>query len=106
MGLPRNPVVSGARGCACLGGARSPSPYRYAGGRGLHLSEESRTARVCPNKIRRGADGALEALKFPREGARLLSSLIETEGLVELPESATLVEPGAMVAFLPYLVLL
>jgi molybdopterin molybdotransferase len=57
-------------------------------------------------KIRRGADGALEALKFPREGARLLSSLIETEGLVELPESATLVEPGAMVVFLPYLVLL
>jgi molybdopterin biosynthesis enzyme len=39
-------------------------------------------------------------------GAGLLSSLIETEGLVELPESATLVEPGTMVAFLPYLVLL
>jgi hypothetical protein len=38
--------------------------------------------------------------------AGLLSSLIETEGLVELPESATLVEPGTMVAFVPYLGLL
>jgi molybdopterin molybdotransferase len=56
--------------------------------------------------IRRGADGGLEALKFPREGAGLLSSLIETDGLVELSESATRVEPGETVAFLPYPLLL
>jgi molybdopterin molybdotransferase len=52
--------------------------------------------------LRKGAAGALEAVKFPREGAGLLSSLVETEGLVELGEDITLVEPGQTVGFLSY----
>jgi molybdopterin molybdotransferase len=52
--------------------------------------------------LRRGADGVLEAVKFPREGAGLLSSLVDTDGLVELSEDITRVEPGQMVGFLPY----
>jgi molybdopterin molybdotransferase len=45
-------------------------------------------------------------VKFPREGAGLLSSLVETDGLVELDETTTVVEPGETVAFLPYSALL
>jgi molybdopterin molybdotransferase len=52
--------------------------------------------------LRRAQDGSLEAVKFPREGAGLLSSLVETDGLVELEEVVTLVEPGQRVGFLPY----
>ena len=44
----------------------------------------------------------LEAVKFPREGAGLLSSLVETDGLVELREQTSGVEPGQSVAFLAY----
>ena len=49
-----------------------------------------------------GADGTLEARKFPREGAGLLSSLVDTDGLIELDEATLTVEPGQIVAFLPY----
>ena len=52
--------------------------------------------------LRRRADGGLEAVKFPREGAGLLSSLVETDGLVELGEEVNLVEPGQAVGFLSY----
>src|SRR3954462_6370299 len=52
--------------------------------------------------LRCGDDGALEAVKFPREGAGLLSSLVETDGLVELGEDITKVEPGQTVGFLSY----
>jgi molybdopterin molybdotransferase len=52
--------------------------------------------------LRRADDGVLEALKFPREGAGLLSSLVDTDGLVELPEIVTRVEPGDSVGFLGY----
>jgi molybdopterin molybdotransferase len=52
--------------------------------------------------LRRGSDGALEAVKFPREGAGLLSSLIDTSGLVELGEDIARVEPGENVGFLDY----
>jgi molybdopterin molybdotransferase len=46
--------------------------------------------------------GDLRARKFPREGAALLSSLIGTEGLVELPEECAGVSPGDDVSFIPY----
>ncbi|MBI5260770.1 MAG: molybdopterin molybdotransferase MoeA [Bradyrhizobium sp.] len=52
--------------------------------------------------LRKGGDGALEAVKFPREGAGLLSSLVDTDGLVELGESVTQVEPAQNVGFLAY----
>lgn len=46
--------------------------------------------------------GRLLVRKFPREGAALLSSLIETDGLVELSEDVSELRPGDAVAFLPY----
>ncbi len=52
--------------------------------------------------LRKAADGALEAIKFPREGAGLLSSLVDTDGLVELGEAITQVRPGQTVGFLSY----
>ena len=52
--------------------------------------------------LRKADDGVLEALKFPREGAGLLSSLVDTDGLVELGEEITQVQPGQMVGFLGY----
>jgi molybdopterin molybdotransferase len=52
--------------------------------------------------LRKGDDGVLEVKKFPREGAGLLSSLVDTDGLVELGEEITKVEPGQIVGFLSY----
>jgi molybdopterin molybdotransferase len=52
--------------------------------------------------LRKSAHGSFEAHKFPREGAGLLSSLVETDGLVELGEEITEVRPGQTVRFLPY----
>jgi molybdopterin molybdotransferase len=45
-------------------------------------------------------------VKFPREGAGLLSSLVDTDGVVELNEDVTRVEPGQTVGFLTYASLL
>ena len=56
--------------------------------------------------LRRREDGVVEAIKFPREGAGLLSSLVETDGLVELGEAVTRVELGETVGFLGYASLL
>jgi molybdopterin molybdotransferase len=52
--------------------------------------------------LRQAPDGVLEATKFPREGAGLLSSLVDTDGLIELGEEVTQVEPGQTVGFLSY----
>ena len=47
-------------------------------------------------------DGAIAAVKFPRDGAGILSSLVEADGLVELPEEMTQLTRGTMVDFLPF----
>ena len=56
--------------------------------------------------LRTGADGMIDAVKYPQDGAGVLTSLTETDGLAELGEEVTNVEPGAMVGFLPYASLL
>jgi molybdopterin molybdotransferase len=52
--------------------------------------------------LRRAADGVVEAVKFPRDGAGVITSLTETDGLVELGEDVAEVVPGTMVGFLSY----
>ena len=109
IGLPGNPVasfvtfvhvvrptvlaLSGAVPSALLPmPVRAAFSYKKKGGRREYVRAS----------LRRAADGALEATKFPREGAGLLSSLVETDGLIELGESIVRVEPGDAVGFLGY----
>ena len=56
--------------------------------------------------LARAADGAIEAVKYPREGAGVITSLTGTDGLAELDDDLTAVAPGATIGFLPYGVLL
>ena len=44
---------------------------------------------MCAWRCARGADGAIEAVKHPQDGAGVITSLTETDGLVELPEDVT-----------------
>jgi molybdopterin molybdotransferase len=53
-------------------------------------------------KLTRATDGAIEAVKHAQEGAGIISSLTETDGLIELDEETTRIEPGASVGFLSY----
>jgi len=71
---------------------RSAFAYRKRAGRREYI-------RV---KLARAADGTVEAIKHAQEGAGIITSLTETDGLVELPEDVTTVAPGATVGFLSY----
>jgi molybdopterin molybdotransferase len=109
IGLPGNPVASFVTFVhvvrptvlALMGAAREPlvpMPVRAA------FSYKKKTGRreYVRVTLRKAADGFPEATKFPREGAGLLSSLVDTDGLVELGEAVTQVEPGQTVGFLGY----
>jgi len=56
--------------------------------------------------LRSANDGVVEAVKHPQEGAGVISSLTETDGLAELSEDTTTVEPGSTVGFLSYATLM
>jgi molybdopterin molybdotransferase len=109
IGLPGNPVASFVTfvhvvrpTVLALSGAAQqqlvPMPVRAA------FSYKKKIARreYVRVNLRKGPDDGLEAVKFPREGAGLLSSLVDTDGLVELGEQITQVQPGQTVGFLSY----
>jgi molybdopterin molybdotransferase len=53
-------------------------------------------------RLGRGPDGVPVAHKFPRDGAGILRSMVEADGLAELPEDLVELAAGAMVDFLPF----
>jgi molybdopterin molybdotransferase len=109
IGLPGNPVASFVTfvhvvrpTVLALSGAQPqpliPMPVRSAF---TYKKKIARREYVRVN-LHRTEDGRLEVTKFPREGAGLLSSLVDTDGLVELGEEITQVAPGQTVGFLSY----
>lgn len=56
--------------------------------------------------LQEAADGTIEAVKYEQDGAGVLTSLTQTDGLAELGEDVTKIEPGATVGFLSYASLL
>ena len=56
--------------------------------------------------LRYGKDGVIEAVKHPQEGAGVITSLTETDGLAELGEDTTSIKQGATAGFLSYATLM
>jgi len=109
VGLPGNPVAAMVtflrvvRPLALrLAGVRDREPRFYSVRAGFDYRKKAGRREWV--RARLGTDGAGEvvAQRFPREGAGILSSLVESEGLVELAEDLTRLEAGTMVDFLPY----
>ena len=110
IGLPGNPVASFVTfvhvvrpTVLALSGATAeplmPMPVRAAFSYKKKLGRRE-YVRVNLRKAKEGT--GFEAVKFPREGAGLLSSLVDTDGLVELGEEITQVGPGQTIGFLGY----
>ncbi len=56
--------------------------------------------------LARATDGVFEATKYRQDGAGVISSLTETDGLIELPEDVTGLKPGDMAGFISYAALM
>jgi len=109
VGLPGNPVAAVvtflrlARPLVLgLAGARvrPPALYRVRAGFAYHKKPHRRE--WLRARLVRAEDGVPTAETFPRQGSGILSSITESDGLVELPEDLTYVEAGSLVDFLPF----
>ncbi len=113
MGLPGNPVAAFVT-FACvvrplllrLAGA-APEPLTALPVRLAFAYKKKKGRREYVRvALRPAADGTVEAVKHPQEGAGVITSLTETDGLAELAEDATTVERGSTVGFLSYAALM
>ena len=109
VGLPGNPVAVVVTFLTIV----RPMILRLMGGTGLtphhfrvpadfsHRKKKNRREWLRARLVSDGEAG-WRAVKFARQGAGILTSLVEAEGLVELPEEMTVLEPGTLVDFLPF----
>ncbi|MGH6954732.1 MAG: molybdopterin molybdotransferase MoeA, partial [Alphaproteobacteria bacterium] len=109
VGLPGNPAammvtfMHFARPLVLgLGGSTELEPVAFRVRAGFAYRKKGRRREWLRARLTRGPDGAPVAHRFPREGAGILSSLVESDGLVELAEELTGFEAGDMVDFIPF----
>jgi molybdopterin molybdotransferase len=108
-GLPGNPVammvtfLRFARPVLLrLGGATAIEPHLFRVRAGFDAKKKLGRREWVRARLIAGEDGTPVAQRFPRDGAGILTSLVESDGLIELAENVTQVTAGAMVDFLPF----
>jgi molybdopterin molybdotransferase len=109
IGLPGNPVaalitfVAVARPLIeALTGTLPRVPRRSPAVSGFSYRKKRDRREYVRVSLDVGDGGPPRLRRFPKEGAGLLTSLTQTDGLAELPEALTQLEPGMPVDFIPY----
>jgi len=109
LGLPGNPVavmvtflVLARPLILRLAGATDIAPRSFRAVSGFSYRKKPGRREYLRARLEPGADGGWVAQKFPRDGAGILSSMVDSDGLVVLDEAATDITPGASVPFLPF----
>ena len=109
VGLPGNPVavmvtfMNVVRPLILrLMGATEVAPRRFPVRAAFAHRKKAARREWLRVRLEPAEGGGWLAHKFPREGAGILSSMVESDGLVELPEDVTELAPGTTVEFLPF----
>ena len=109
IGLPGNPVaamvtfVRFARpAILLLAGASDIAPNLYRVRADFAYTKKLNRREFVRARLVTDADGNLLARKFERQGAGILTSLVDSDGLVELPEDMIQLAAGTLVDFLPF----
>ena len=104
---PSSPSRASSGRCSFVSPAPIPSrSSRFRFKRRSPTRRKQAGANTCASRSSRNLDGQLVASKYRQDGAGVISSLTETDGLVELPEDITAVTPGDHVGFLSYAALI
>ncbi|TKV69751.1 molybdopterin molybdenumtransferase MoeA [Marinobacter panjinensis] len=104
VGLPGNPVAAwvcalrfGAPAMALLAGGEWFEPQGYALPANFSKNKKPGRSEMLRARVRNG-----QVEVFGSEGSGRVTGLAWSEGMVELDESAQLIEPGTPVRFIPY----
>lgn len=108
LGLPGNPAAAMttfflvARPVLLqMAGAAARPPVRLGVRSGFAQKKKPGRVEYVRVRLERGPDGPI-ARRFAREGAGLLSSMVWSDGLAELPADLERLEEGAWLAYLPF----
>jgi molybdopterin molybdotransferase len=88
---------------AALGGGRWREPRRFLLPAAFSLGKRKTGRReFWRGKIVESGNGELAVTKFERDGSGLITSLRESDGLIEIPEDVPEIANNDLVRFIPY----
>jgi molybdopterin molybdotransferase len=109
VGLPGNPAAVYVTFLffvlpflAHLGGAQAPRTLALRVRSTFAAKKKKGRREYIRVSVTRAADGILEARKFPKEGAALLTSLTESDGLAEIGDDIEAIAVGDMITYYPH----
>lgn len=109
FGLPGNPVAALLTFCffarpllQCLAGVELQVPRSFPVTAGFSYKKKSDRREWVRVSLADDGRGGWHAEKYAVDGAGVITSLTRTDGLLELPEEQTRMEPGETVRFYPY----
>ncbi|HEY9164084.1 MAG TPA: gephyrin-like molybdotransferase Glp [Magnetovibrio sp.] len=109
VGLPGNPVAAMvtfmriARPLILiLSGRTDVDPHAFKVPAAFSMKKKPGRREWLRATLQIAADGTLQAMKFPRQGAGVLTSMVASQGLIELAEDVEAVTEGELVDFLPF----
>jgi molybdopterin molybdotransferase len=109
LGLPGNPVsamvtfmLMGRPLALRLGGAARWAPLRALAVAGFSFSKKAGRREFLRARLTAGDDGRPVAVKFANDSSGVLTSMVEADGLVDVPADVTEVKPGDLVGFFPF----
>ena len=109
LGLPGNPVaamvtfmVIGRPLVLLLSGASDADAKRFPVEAGFDYKKKKGRREWARVTLETNGKGVPVAMKHHSSGAGILTSMVEADGLVELPEDTEALKKGAMVDFLPF----
>jgi molybdopterin molybdotransferase len=109
LGLPGNPVavfvcflIYVRPVLARLAGGHWSEPRRFPVAAGFSQTKKPGRREFWRAKLTQDDSGRLQAVKFPRDGSGLISSLREADGLIEIAEDVAEIKEGDLVDFIPF----
>ena len=109
VGLPGNPVAAMvtfmriARPLILvLSGARDAEPVLFKVPAGFSSSKKPGRREWLRASLKTDDDGVTRVYQYPAGGSGVLTSMVASDGLIELPEDVTRINEGEPVDFLPF----
>jgi len=109
IGLPGNPAAGiitflqiARPALLLLSGAKNTQPLCFQVPAHFSYRKKAGLREWIGVSLKINKQGISEAHKFSKNGAGILSSLVASDGLIDLPENLTKIEPGMMVNFTPF----
>ena len=109
IGLPGNPAAGivtfmqfARPALLLLGGAKYTKPLHFQVPAHFSYRKKAGRREWIGVSLKINEQGISEAHKFSKNGAGILSPLVKSDGLIDLPENLTKIEPGTIVNFIPF----